>query len=399
MKSRLRILYVLPYTPSPIRVRPYQIIRSLVKQGHQVTIAALEDSFATRDVVTELREICTAVHIVPHPKGMAALNCLLSLPTATPLWAAYCQSPRMVALLQNLVRQGQFDIAHVEHLRAAHFASALDGLPKILDAVDCITALRRQMLDQGANGLSWLLNYEEWWKMQRYEPQIYKSYRRIVVTSPYDASALATLDPAHLPPIDVIPNGVDLEFFHPQTDCQRQPDTIVFSGKMSYIANEDAATFLLKEVLPHIRKQRPEVKVLIVGSSPSAKLKTLAERCGGVTVTGFVEDIRPFLSKATVAICPMRIGVGIQNKVLEAMAMGCPVVVTPLAGRALTDAKQQSGIRIAQTAEALADACVDFLMHPADAKQSGIASRQYVEGNHCWETMAELFVDIYRREI
>lgn len=398
----LRILYILPYVPSPIRVRPYQIIRALARMGHQVTVVALSDSFSTPESLRELETICQAVHIVPHSRLRAAVNCLKALPTATPLWAAYCHSPAMARVLRSLREEYPFDVAHVEHLRAAHFAAELGDLPRVLDAVDCITALRRQILDLGAKGLSRLLSWEEWTKLRSYEPRIYRQFQRIAMTSAYDASELISLAPTSLPPVEVIPNGVDLDYFQPQPNLVSEADCLVFSGKMSYIANEDAARFLLRDILPALRKRRPQTHLILAGSSPSAALRAEAATAGGVTVTGFVDDLRPHIQRASVAICPMRIGVGIQNKVLEAMALERPVVVSPLAARAMPGAVTAGGIRIAETADEFASLCAEWLSSPSQAKEAGRAGRHYVESHHRWETTAEQFIHLYhaaRRDV
>ena len=391
----LRILYVLPYVPSPIRVRPFQIIRSLARLGHRVTVVALEDEFITPDALRELEADCEKVHIVPHSRLNAAVNCLFALPTPTPLWAAYCRSPRMARLLQTLVGETRFDVAHVEHLRAAHFAGSLGRLPRVLDAVDCITALQKQILDQGETGLRRLLAWEEWAKLRTYEPRVYRGYGRIAVTSAHDASALVTLEPTRLPPVEIIPNGVDLDYFQPVPDEKPEPDCVVLSGKMGYIANADAARFLLKDILPRLRQYRPGVRVILAGSNPPADLKALAQRVGNVTVTGFVEDLRPCIRRASVAICPMRIGVGIQNKALEAMALGRPVVASPLVARAILGASETGALRIAETADEFAAACALLLTRPNEAKEAGEAARNYVERNHRWESAARKFVEMY----
>src|SRR5690349_7134171 len=107
---RLRILYVSPYVPSPIRVRPYQIIRHLARLGHRVTVAALDDGLATEAIRQELAEVCESVHIVPHPRLRATFSCLAALPTQTPLWSAYCRSPGMEDLLRRLTADGDYDV-------------------------------------------------------------------------------------------------------------------------------------------------------------------------------------------------------------------------------------------------------------------------------------------------
>lgn len=395
----LRILFVAPYVPSPIRVRPFQLIRHLAQMGHHITLAALDDGLPRDNALTELRDICDAVHIVPHSKVSAAASCLAALPSPTPLWAAYCRSPRMEGLLQTLASSGNFDVAHVEHLRAAHWASALGSLPRIIDAVDCITELRRQIMEQGEVG-GRLFSWQEWMKLRTYEPRAYRAFSRIAVTSAHDARALALLDPARLPPIDVIPNGVDTDYFCaeslPAGDMVSEDNCLVFSGKLSYIANDDAARFLLGEVLPRVRGICPDARLVLAGSGPSPRLREMAARAGNVHVTGYVEDLRPYIACATVAVCPIRIGVGIQNKVLEAMAMARPVVASSLAARALgSESNSDGALTVADGADAVAVACAGLLENTEQATRAGQAARRIVEAKYRWQTAGVQFTSLY----
>jgi glycosyltransferase involved in cell wall biosynthesis len=298
----------------------------------------------------------------------------------------------MARLVRELVAVASFDIAHVEHLRAAHFAPTLGRLPRVFDAVDCITALQRQMMARAESPVRRLLAWEEWSKLRRFEPCAYRPFDRLTVTSDFDASELCQLS-RELPPLSVIPNGVDLTYFQPSEEPPR-PDVLVFSGKMSYKANEDAALYLAREIFPKVVARRPSAQLWIVGSSPTAEVQALAT--GNVRVTGFVEDLRPFLSQAALAVCPMRIGVGIQNKALEAMAMARPVVCSPIAARALGGAEKTGAVRVAEDASAFADECVALLERPEAALQAGRAARRYVETRHPWRGAAERFVGLYR---
>ncbi|MDX1934296.1 MAG: glycosyltransferase [Capsulimonadales bacterium] len=398
MKVSLRILFVLPYVPSLIRVRSFQIIRSLAEAGHRITVVALDDGHIDPARTEQLASACERVHVVPHPRWRAALNCLGSLPTPVPLWGAYARSEPMARLLSDLAGSGRFDVAHVEHLRAAHLWSSLGSLPRVLDAVDCIVALRRQITAR-SQGMRWLASAWEGRKLAWYEPRTYRHFDRVAVTSRHDEAALRQSGLGERSAIDVIPNGTDLGYFRPNGDGGPEGRTVIFSGKMSYVANEDAARFLLTELMPRLRRRFPDLALILAGSGPSMAIKSLARSTGGVTVTEYVDDIRPFLERARFAICPMRISVGIQNKALEAMAMGRPVVATPLAGRALPGAVECGALRLAESADDLASACATFLSDPEMAERAGREARRYVEAHHRWETAADRFTESYLRAI
>jgi polysaccharide biosynthesis protein PslH len=392
--SSLKILFIAPYIPSPIRVRPYQLIRQLSRLGHRVTLVALADKTPGDSLRQELAEYCEKVHLVPHPIWRGALQSLTALPTPTPLWSAYCRSSALARILQTILSENTFDVAHIEHLRAAHFGRDLKGLPTVFDAVDCITALQKQMMEQAGSIKGRAFAWEEWTKLKRFEPTSYQGFHQIAVTSQFDARELALLS-EKLPPVTVIPNGVDLEYFKP-TFRPAHPDRLVFTGKMSYRANDDAARYLVSEILPRVRVHRPKATLTIAGSQPSRFVQEMAEK-GNIEVTGYVDDLRPYLADASVAVCPMRIGVGIQNKALEAMAMGRPVVCSPIAGRALEGAAVIGALRIASSPETFARECADLLKCQETNGKAGSAARRYVESYHRWECAAESFIELYHR--
>ncbi len=402
----MRILFVAPYVPSLIRVRPFQFLRALAGLGHAITLVALgaDGAQADAEAVEELTGFCEAVHLVPLSKRAATLRCALRLATPTPLWAAYCFSPEMERTLRAITAEQTFDVCHVEHLRAAHFAPVLKGrLPLVFDAVDCITELQSQMMQAGGRGaLGRLVSWEEHAKLRRYEPKMAAIFDRILITSESDAGCLQALAEARglSLPIDVIPNGVDLAYFHPMPDVPPLPGNIVFTGKMSYAANRDAALYFCAEIFPVIRKQHPSATLTLAGSGPTADLRALASRPGaGIEVTGRVPDLRPFLARATVAVCPLRLGVGIQNKVLEAMAMGKALVATPLATRPLQASAPGDSLCVADTPLAFATQILHLLQSADEAARLGANARRYVETWHNWTTLACRLTALYEDAI
>jgi sugar transferase (PEP-CTERM/EpsH1 system associated) len=393
----MRVLFIAPYVPSLIRVRPYHFIRRLSELGHQITVVALGADGAASDQAarTALLPFCRAVHVVSFSRAEAALHCLGSLPTPTPLWAAYCFSRGMEQALRRILSDEKFDIAHVEHLRAAHFADVLSGrLPLVFDSVDCITDLQRQLMHApGRSLLARAVSWEEQAKLRYYEPKTAARFSRVLITSTPDAKALQLLatDRGLTLPIDVLPNGVDLDYFSPQPDVRPTSASLVLTGKMSYAANEDAALYFCRDIFPLVRRECPNATLTIAGSGPGPALLALAKSDDAITVTGRVDDLRPYFARAAVAVCPLRIGVGIQNKALEAMAMGKAVVTTPLVARALTG----DVVSVADGPAQFASQVVDLLADPVKATRLGQDARAYVETHHDWRRAARRLGEIY----
>jgi glycosyltransferase involved in cell wall biosynthesis len=220
-------------------------------------------------------------------------------------------------------------------------------------------------------------------------------YSRVLVTSPQDREALARLStrPDRNDHLVVLPNGVDLEYFSP-LDLPREPATLIFSGKMSYHANVATALDLATQVMPRVWEHRPDARLSIAGKDPTPELSALAAD-SRITVTGTVPDLRPYLAQATVAVSPIRYGVGIQNKLLEAMAMTTPVVSTPQATTAL-QAQPGRELLVADTAQGIAEAVITLLTDDVLRHQIGHAGRRYVEAFHDWDKIAEKLERVYR---
>jgi glycosyltransferase involved in cell wall biosynthesis len=228
---------------------------------------------------------------------------------------------------------------------------------------------------------------------RRYEAQLLQSggFKAFCATSQEDAQALEELAGLPKGQVQVIPNGVDLDYFSPPASLTaRQPDTVVFSGKLSYHANIAAARYLVREIWPLIRQARPQARLLLVGNRPPADLLKLTGQ-DGIEVTGYVADIRTYLQSATVAAAPMVYSVGIQNKVLEAMACATPVVATGDIKRGVNaqDGRDLYLVPPAQPQE-FARRVIELLQNPATAAQMGNAGRLNVVKHYSWQKAAEL---------
>jgi glycosyltransferase involved in cell wall biosynthesis len=270
----------------------------------------------------------------------------------------------------------------------------------VWDSVDCISDLFRRAARRGPTAaVRWAARLELP-RTERYEGTVTQRFDRVLTTSEADRQGLlaladkaGTARPDLARRVVVIPNGVDLDHFTPPTG-PREAATLVISGKMSYHANVAAVVAFADEVLPRIVRDRPQTRLVIVGQDPAPVVQALAGR-PGVTVTGTVEDVRPFLQGATLAVAPIQYAVGVQNKVLEAMACATPVVATPAAVEALGVADGRELV-VARDAEEMAARIVQLLGQPDDRARIGAAGRRYVETHHDWRSIADRLSDLYR---
>lgn len=396
---QLRILFVSPYLPSLIRVRPYNLIKALAQRGHEITLLALEPPGEDTSGLDELRTWCRCVQTVPLPRWRTLWNGVWALPSRTPFQAAYSRSPEMSALIHRTQAETDFDVVHLEHLRGAELSPVVNGIPTVFDSVDSISLLFELTRRSGPTWRSRLMARVDLGRTRRYESCLLERYLRVLVTSPRDKEALVRLSTSE--DMDsrcvVLPNGVDLDYFSPLEDVPCDPATLIFTGKMSYHANVAAALDLASQVMPHVWASRSDARLIIAGKDPPPELLALtADR--RITVTGTVPDLRPYLARAAVAVSPIRYSVGIQNKLLESMAMATPVVSTPQATAAL-QAEPGRDLLVADTPQAIADVVIGLLTDYTLRQRVGQAGRRYVETNHNWNTSAERLEGIYREVI
>jgi sugar transferase (PEP-CTERM/EpsH1 system associated) len=385
----MKILFIAPYVPSRIRVRPFQIIKELAK-SHEIHIVALDESDGTSTIgIEEIRDVAASVDIIPHSKPKGLLQALLSVPLPLPMSAAYCWSRQMQRTIARVTSERGFDIVHVEHLRAAHFAPFGIGVPVIFDAVDCLTSLFRQMARSKRNLLARSILALEAAKLAYYEPRVLQRFDWVLATSDSEQAALLSLKPGIQ--VTTVPNGVDTAYFAPMGRT-KTPRRIIFTGKMSYQPNAQAALWFAQNVFPRVRARWQDAEFVIAGSNPPDSIKALAG-IPGITVTGYVEDLRPQLDMAAVAVTPMQTAVGIQNKVLEAMAMALPVVASSLAIRAIGHGAP--GIIEANTPDEVATAIDQLFANPQRSIELGKKGREFVERQFSWNAAVEKLEAIY----
>lgn len=363
--------------------------------GHKVRVMTLWTNETERRELKELQGIASEVRS-EHLTGLRAYwNTLRALPTAEPLQAAYSWQPALAQHVRQMA--GTADVVHVEHLRGARYGLALKNgslprTPIVWDSVDCISELFDQASTNGASAFGRLITRFDLPRTERYEGQLLDRFDRVVVTSAQDAAALRKLNGNGVV-VSVIPNGVDLDYFTPDVSGTRRHSVIVMTGKMSYHANVAMAHRFVSDVLPQIWAERSDIQLWIVGKDPPRSVRDLG-RHAQIQVTGTVPDIRPYLRTATLAVAPAPYAVGIQNKVLEAMACGTPMVASPQATGGL-NVRHGQELLVAESPEEISTAVLSLLADPGVRRSLSRAGRSYVEQHHRWSESALKLEGIY----
>lgn len=403
----MRILFVTPYPPSRIRVRGYGFLSQLQKQ-HEVTVVAQCASEREQADAETLRKQGFEVVEVPASRQQAILRSGLLLFSTLPLQVAYARSAAFTRTVQRLWLQRSFDIIHVEHLRGIASMEVLARThPLVWDAVDCISLLSKHAMTAGPAFSVRAVARLEYKRTQRYEARMLNQLSYVVVTSRNDREAmialrrvspqdLASSDDALGSGIRVLPNGVDLAYFQPLAQ-ERRRFNLVFSGKMSYHANVATAFYLCKQIMPLIWQQQPGATLTIVGSNPPKAVQELASD-PRVEVTGYVDDMRPYVGRAEIMLSPMVYSVGIQNKVLEAMALGTPVIVAAQAAAAL-DALPGRDLLVANSAREFAESALRLMNDAVLRAELSQRGRAYVEQRHDWQDVTNRLVDVYQQAL
>jgi glycosyltransferase involved in cell wall biosynthesis len=304
----------------------------------------------------------------------------------------YCR-PVVRRELNSMLQQEQFDVILCDFLFAAPALPWDFPCPKVLFTHNVEAMIWKRHYQVARNPLWKALSWREWKTMERAERQYLKRADHVLAVSETDRDHFLN----YLPPskLTIVPTGVDVEFFQPLRD-QEEPDSLVFTGSMDWLPNEDGIFYFIEKVLPRIREQVPEVSLQVVGRKPSARLKQLAVGEKNVQVTGWVEDIRPYLARSAVCIVPLRIGGGTRLKIFEAMAMAKAVVSTTIGAEGLP-VRHGESILLADDPEDFARQTVELLRDPERRNRIGTAAHKMVTEKYSWAQVADGFAQVLER--
>ena len=381
----MNILYLahrIPYPPNKgEKIRAWHQILHLAK-NHAVHLVCMVDDPADLAHVSILEKYCTSVAVVYRNKTSALITAALALLTRKSLSVGAFYRQALAREITRKLHTELFDVIFVSSAAMAEYVMQVSALPRIIDFVDVDSEKWRQYAQHHGMPWSWLYGLEAR-RLAAYEAKIARTFHHVVLISPEEKRLFQQRVCDR--PIAVISNGVDLDYFVPRSvgAASDLPPTLVFTGVMDYFPNVDAVQYFCTDVFPLVRAAVPECRFSIVGRHPTRRVRELQSH-PHVTVTGSVPDVRPYLTHATVAVAPFRIARGVQNKVLEAMATGLPVVGTTQAFEGMA-ATVEDGIRIADDPQHFAKELITLLTGNGTVRQQcGLRARRYVEQHHQW---------------
>lgn len=300
-----------------------------------------------------------------------------------PFQVVYFESRRMHSLMRDLVSRMNFDVIHTQHLRMAQYTVHVEGIPRVLDLPDAYSLYWARRTEIANNLFMKIFNRIEYRRVVNYEG-IVCDFDLNLVCSPEDMQFLVEKH-GHLS-IDILANGVDLDAFREKDHDYQSKESIIFTGNMDYFPNIDAAVYLVREIIPLVRRRFSDVKCYIAGQNPVKKVRTL--HGNGVIVTGFVADLGELYNQCDIAVSPIRYGAGTLNKVLEPMALGIPVV-SSIVGFTGLGVQSGEGVILAETKEAFAGSICDLLQDIDLRKKVGLAGKKVLFENFGWQKIGE----------
>lgn len=397
----MRILLLTPQRPYPphqgTTLRNFNLVKELARR-HTVCVLSFLEPDQNPDDPGPLPNICRWVETIPTPPRSTGLRLRQMLLTRRPDMSWRLWSPHFNRQLANQLARETFDVVEIEGIEMAPYLPTIRAArPRpliIYDAHNAEWILQQRAFTADiktparwpAAAYSWV----QWHRLRRYEARLLQQVDHTIAMSAPDKVALRDVWPNA--PITVIPNGVDLAAYT-RFSGPSQPFDLLFTGKMDFRPNIDAVLWFGQQVLPQIQARRPHTTFAIVGQRPHPRLDVLRDM-PGITITGYVDDVRPYIAGAAVYVAPLRVGGGTRLKLLEAMAMGRAIVSTTVGAEGFPVVNGQE-LLLADTPGSFAKAVLDLLDNPARRAELGRAGQAFAQSNYGWDALVPQLEQIY----
>lgn len=385
----MKILVVLPRFPYPLekgdKLRAYYQIKELSKHN-EVYLFCVTHTKVLPEHIEQLKPFCRGIKVVHSPRLVNYKNVVRNYINTKSLQIGYWDSLKARRNYKKFERQVMPDVIYSQMVRTMPLVSR-SVVPKVMDFQDALSMNTERRMDTAHGLWRYILHFE--FKMLRStEYNAFKIFDGLTIISENDSEAIPHRKNGD---IHIIPNGVDFDYFKPM-EHEKKYD-IVFCGNMRYEPNVHASNYLVKRVMPLVWEEFPKATLLLAGAYPKHKVSQLAN--DRVTVTGFVDDIRECYASARIFAAPMQTGSGLQNKLLEAMAMGLPCVTTSIANDSL-QATLDTEILVGDTAQEFATHIINLLRNDEQRNELAANGTVFVHKNYSWETAGEKLEEVLR---
>ncbi len=382
----MKILFISTRWPLPPvtgdRLRSYYILRELARR-HDVTLLSFYNSPAEVKMLSG-----STIRLKIRPVNYHQIFSYLKTPRAflsrRPLQIEYFNFRAMRQAIRDELKSQKYDLIFTSMIRAAHYAENITGIPKVVDLIDAVSLTYQRMLHypglEHNSFFYWLYSLEQK-RVLNYEQHLIKQFDLSLLVSNVDRDYLAQF--VSVDKVRVVQNGVNTRYFRFNSNSYH-PRRITFHGNIHYQPNTDAVMYFHSEVFPRIKNKINDAKFYVIGNNPRKHVRNLS-RHADVYVTGRVNDVRTYLWDTAVSVSPMRIGAGVQNKILEAMAVGAPVVTSSLGFEGI-DATPGEHLFVADTPDEFADAVVALLDNPKLRRRIVDNARKLIEEKYQWES-------------
>lgn len=390
----MKIFVLLPRIPYPLekgdKLRAFNQIKQLAKHN-EIVLCALNDNsqVSEQDAFRALQPYCQSINFIKISKPQIALGLVRAFFKGLPMQCGYFYNRKAAKKINALIDKHKPDMLFGQLLRVAEYIRKKD-IPKCIDYQDVFSYGMKRRADI-ASPITRPIFSMEYKRLKRYEAAIFDDFDVKTIISEPDRELIPHPKKNE---ILIIPNGVDHEFFAPQ-EREKKYD-IVFTGNMSYAPNVNAVEYLANEILPIVWKQIPNAKMYVAGATPDPKVKKAA--CDNIIISGWLDDIRDAYAQSRIFIAPMRIGTGLQNKLLEAMSMGLPAITTPLANGSL-GAENGKEILVGSNAKELAQHIITLLTDNDRAQQIAQAGFDFTNRVYDWGKATQIMEEAMKKAI
>lgn len=327
----MKILFLTSRLPFPViggdKLRVYNILKELKKLGHEITLISLYDNDEDLEKAKQVSEFYSKLIPIKFNKKLAYISAVKAIFNDLPFTVQYFYNDSMQDAVDKELNGNSYDLAFCHLIRTAPYLKNYKNITKAIDLTDAISYSYKRRLETNRSLFDKFKISIEQKRILAYEIECVKNFNKQFLISEYDKGFLARY--ANVESVEILQNGVDTDYFY-FYQGEFNPNKIAFIGNMTTIANHDAAMYFGKEIFPLVKEKNPNAIFQIIGANPKPELLELARKTEGIDVTGKVDDVREYLKDAALSVCPVRIAAGVQNKILESMSMGVPVITTTI---------------------------------------------------------------------